>query len=49
VGPYVYGVAYQATGSYDRILILSSFLFIAGALPILFLGKYRDFMSSDRE
>ena len=42
VGPYVYAAAFEASGSYDRILILSSFLFIAGALPILFLGKYRD-------
>ena len=49
VGPYIYGAAYEASGSYDRILILSSFLFIAGALPILFLGKYRDFVRGDRE
>ena len=42
VGPYVYAAAFEATGSYDKILILSSFLFIAGALPILLLGKYRD-------
>ena len=48
VGPYIYGAAYEASGSYDRILILSSFLFIAGALPILFLGKYRDFVRGDR-
>jgi MFS family permease len=46
VGPYVYAAAFEASGSYDRILILSSFLFIAGALPLLLLGKYRDFVSS---
>lgn len=42
VGPYVYAMAFEATGSYSTILMLSSILFIAGALPILLLGKYRD-------
>jgi len=42
VGPYVYAKAFEATGSYSTILMLSSVLFIAGALPILLLGQYRD-------
>ena len=32
-----------ATGNYDVILKVSSLLFLAGALPLLVLGKYRDF------
>jgi predicted MFS family arabinose efflux permease len=46
VGPYVFGAVFASSGSYDRILMLSSLLFIAGALPILLLGKYRDFLNT---
>jgi hypothetical protein len=32
------------TGSYsDRILLVSSALFLIGAIPLLLLGKYRDY------
>ena len=43
IGPAVFGQAYDATGSYDSILKISSILFLAGALPLLMLGKYRDY------
>lgn len=43
IGPAVFGWSFEQTGSYDRILIISSVLFLAGALPLLLLGKYRDF------
>jgi hypothetical protein len=47
-GPYVCAAAYEAWGSYDKILVASAFLFIAGALPILLLGKYRNFEGCTR-
>ncbi len=43
VGPMVFGKYYDATGSYDGMLKIASVLFIAGALPLLLLGKYRDY------
>jgi len=43
IGPAVFGASYEASGSYDSILKISAILFLAGALPLLLLGKYRDF------
>ena len=43
IGPAVFGQSFDATGSYDTILKISSLLFLAGALPLLLLGRYRDF------
>jgi len=43
IGPAVYGAFFEADGHYDTILKISSILFIAGALPLLLLGKYRDY------
>lgn len=43
IGPAVFGASFEATGSYDSILKISSILFLAGSLPLLLLGKYRDF------
>ncbi len=43
IGPAVFGAFYEADGNYDRILMISSALFIVGAVPLLLLGKYRDF------
>ena len=43
IGPAVFGASYEATGSYDSILRIASLLFIAGALPLLLLGRYRDY------
>jgi len=42
-GPWVFARSYSATGTYDTMLNISAILFIIGALPLLFLGKYRDF------
>ena len=42
-GPWVFARSYSATGSYDTMLKISAVLFIVGALPLLFFGKYRDF------
>ena len=43
IGPAVYGQFFEADGNYDSILKISSILFVAGALPLLMLGKYRDY------
>lgn len=43
LGPWIYGVYFEADGNYDSILRISAVLFIAGALPLLLLGKYRTF------
>ena len=43
VGPAVFGETFDRLGSYDPILLVSSALFLAGAIPLLLLGKYRDF------
>ncbi len=42
-GPYFFGASADATGSYDSMLRIASLLFIAGALPLLLLGRYRDY------
>ena len=46
IGPVVFAYVYETTGSYDTILRVSSVLFVAGALPLLLLGKYRDFSAA---
>ena len=45
IGPAVFGWSKDQTGSYDSILLVASVLFLAGALPLLLLGKYRDYTS----
>ena len=42
IGPGIFGSSFEATGSYDTMLMIASGLFIAGSLPLLLLGKYRD-------
>ena len=42
-GPYIMGVSFTNTGSYDEIMRYAMGAFIVGAVPLLFLGKYRDF------
>jgi len=39
-GPPIYGYAYDAMGSYDTVLFVSSGILIASALLLLTLGKY---------
>ena len=43
LGPAVFGWSFDVTGSYDKILLISSVLFLAGSIPLLLLGKYRDY------
>ncbi len=50
IGPAVFGAFYEATGNYDTILKISSLLFIVGALPLLLMGRYRDYtIAADSE
>lgn len=42
-GPAVYGAFFEANGNYTTILLISGACFVAGALPLLLLGKYRDY------
>ena len=49
IGPGIFGSAFEATGSYDTMLMIASGLFIAGALPLLLLGKYWDFTRPSAE
>ena len=41
-GPAAYGRVYQATGSYDSVLLWSLWGFIFCSLALLLLGRYRD-------
>ncbi len=43
IGPAVYGAYFEADGNYDAILKISAVLFLIGAIPLLLLGKYRDY------
>ncbi|MEO0998078.1 MAG: hypothetical protein AAFX58_11215, partial [Pseudomonadota bacterium] len=42
-GPYFFGKIFSATGSYDPILIWGAVMLVAGSLPLLLLGRYREF------
>jgi len=42
-GPVIFGKFFTATGSYDSILGYAFVAFLVGSIPLLFLGKYRDF------
>ena len=42
-GPYFMGLSFTQTGSYDTIMGYAMIAFIVGAIPLLFLGKYREF------
>ena len=43
IGPAVFASFFDRTGSYDGIFMVSAALFLVGALPLLLLGKYRDY------
>ncbi|MDJ0700572.1 MAG: MFS transporter [Woeseiaceae bacterium] len=49
IGPAVFGRSFEAIGSYDSILKVSSILFVIGAVPLLLLGKYRDYTQAPDE
>jgi predicted MFS family arabinose efflux permease len=40
-GPYFFARSFEATGSYDTIFAYAALAFVIGAVPLLFLGKYR--------
>lgn len=42
-GPYFFGLSFTQNGHYNTILLYSALAFIAGALPLLLMGKYRSF------
>lgn len=44
-GPYIFSRSFTETGSYDQILFYAAFAFVIGSIPLLFLGKYRNFGS----
>lgn len=43
IAPSVFGAYFDKAGNYDTMLLIASGLFLAGALPLLLLGKYREF------
>ena len=43
ISPVIYGFVRDTTGSYDNALFGAMFGFLAGAILLLFLGKYPDF------
>ena len=47
IGPAVFGAYFESDGNYDAILKISSVLFVLGALPLLLLGKYRDYQEPE--
>jgi len=40
-GPWIFGKSFAVTGSYSTIFGYAMIAFIIGAIPLLFLGKYR--------
>lgn len=40
-GPWIFGKSFTMTGSYTAIFGYAAIAFIVGAVPLLFLGKYR--------
>ncbi len=43
IGPVVFGMAYDKSGSYAQPLLMSAGLFLIGAVLLLCLGRYRKF------
>ena len=46
-GPVIYGKSFERTGSYDSMLMIGAGVLIAGTLPLLLLGKYREFRGEE--
>lgn len=46
-GPWLYGLSFETTGSYDTIMGYALFIIPLAALPLVLLGKYRDFAPED--
>lgn len=47
-GPWALGRVYTSTGTYDGVLAYVGIAFVVGSLPLLLLGKYRDFSVPDK-
>jgi len=45
-GPYFFGLSFTQNGDYNTILGYSALAFLIGALPLVFLGKYRTFSAA---
>ena len=43
MGPWLMGRVFEASGSYNPVLAYAGVAFVLGAVPLLLLGKYRDF------
>jgi len=48
-GPYFFSKSFTATGSYDTIMGYAVYGFLLGSIPLLFMGKYRDFTEQTSE
>ncbi|MFS4467241.1 MFS transporter [Maribacter sp. 2210JD10-5] len=48
-GPVIFGKFFANTGSYDTILGYAMIAFIVGSVPLLLLGKYREFHAEPLE
>ncbi|MFK8052853.1 MAG: MFS transporter [Woeseiaceae bacterium] len=46
-GPWLYGLSFEATGSYDTILGYALFVIPLAALPLLALGRYQTYPPED--
>lgn len=46
-GPYIMGLSFTKTGSYDTIMTYAMAAFIIGSIPLLFLGQYRTFKTTE--
>jgi predicted MFS family arabinose efflux permease len=47
LGPAWFGREFTRTGSYEHAFGVAAVLFLAGALPLLLLGRYRTFASTE--
>ena len=49
LAPVIFGRVFDAQGNYDSILMVAAVMFVIGALPLLFLGKYRNFDAPEED
>ncbi|UZG46076.1 MFS transporter [Caldimonas thermodepolymerans] len=45
LAPWLFGLVYRSTGSYDTMLLICGLLFLGGGLSLLALGRYPTFTS----
>ena len=46
-GPWFLSRVYEQSGTYDGVLAYVGIAFVVGSLPLLLLGKYRDFSTTE--